>query len=132
MLKTFISPLYFTLSQPQALMTHLESSIFWKKSRLATKLSVFYSLTHNCYRVDYSGRYNHLHGYVDKHCRMHICTIDLSNNLSFPERLKLCFQRFHRYSLKLSLSHFFFMLSVKLNPPNDDVMKYSPHRRRRY
>lgn len=85
---------------------------------------MFYSLTHECYRVDYTGRYNCYHGYIDSHYRLHICTIELKENVTFPERLKL---RFHRRTpLNIRLSRILFNLSVKLNPPNTNAYRRAP------
>lgn len=85
---------------------------------------MFYSLTHECCRVDYTGRYNCYHGYVDKHNRLHIGVIELKENVTFPERLRL---RFHnRIPVKLRLSKILFNLSVKLNPPNTNAYRKAP------
>ncbi len=89
-----------------------------------TKLSVFYSLTHECYRVDYTGRYDHKPGYIDKHNRMHICTIELDKNVTFSERIKIL--RKNHVPVKKRVSKILFRLSTVIDPPDNNAYKKAP------
>lgn len=90
------------------------------------RLSVFYSLTHECFRVDYTGRYSHECGYVDQCFRLHLCTISLDKKLGVGEYLKIKYK--NRRPLKRIISNFLFRLSVKIDPPHNAASKYAPKR----
>lgn len=88
------------------------------------RLSVYYSLTHECYRVDYTGRYDHPSGYIDGCCRLHLGSISLDKKIGVGEYLKIKYK--NRRPLKKAIAYFFLRLSAKLDPP--DAKYHAPKR----